>query len=250
MQGSWNLFAPRSMLAMILLVAGCASAPAALGQTPTAEQVEVFQNLDPEQQRTVLEAMGKTGGQSGTTRSDPRVESPTTVLPRSIEDQRLQNLSPDGEPRLAAGDTLIVEFEPVTFEGQERILTERPRQPTDVLPGRGTNSATGRTDIAVPDANAPLNQQPAPGGIARNEIQREITRTKPEEAEMKRFIETVRRGNPYRLDRAGAIDLPGLGVVPIAGPDRPAGDAAPGRRTDPAGLSHQADSAAARAGWR
>ena len=27
----------------------------------------------------------------------------------------------------------------------------------------------------------------------------------------------VRRANPYRLDRAGAIDLPGLGVVPLAG---------------------------------
>ena len=27
----------------------------------------------------------------------------------------------------------------------------------------------------------------------------------------------MRRANPYRLDRAGAIDLPGLGVVPLAG---------------------------------
>ena len=177
----------------------------------------MFRDLDPEQQRTVLEAMGGAGGKSGTTRSDPRVESPPTVLPRSTEDRRLQNLSPDGEPRLAAGDTLIVEFEPVTFEGQERVLTERPRQPTDVLPGRGTTTATGRTDNAVPDANAPLVQQPAPGGTPRTEIQREISRTKPEEAEMKRFIEAVRRANPYRLDRAGAIDLPGLGVVPIAG---------------------------------
>ncbi len=202
---------------MVLLGAGLVSAPTAFGQTPTAEQVEVFQNLDPEQQRTVLEAMGKTGGQSGTARSDPRVESPTTVLPRSIEDQRLKNLSPDGEPRLAAGDTLIVEFEPVTFEGQDRVLTERPRQPIDPLQGRSTVSATGRTDNAVPNATAPLGQQLAPGGTPRTEIQQEITRTKSEEAELKRFIETVRRANPYRLDRAGAIDLPGLGVVPLAG---------------------------------
>jgi protein involved in polysaccharide export with SLBB domain len=205
------------MWVMVLLAAGLASAPAAVGQTPTADQVEMFQGLDPEQQRTVIEAMGGAGGKSGTTRSDPRLESPPTVLPRSTEDKRLQNLSPDGEPRLAAGDTLIVEFEPVTFEGQERVLTERPRQPIEVVPGRGTNTATGRTDNVVPDTNAPLNQQPAPGGIARTEVQREISRTKPEEAEMKRFIEAVRRGNPYRLDRAGAIDLPGLGVVPIAG---------------------------------
>ena len=87
MQGSWNLSAPRSMWVMVLLAAGLASAPAALGQTPTAAQAEMFRDLDPEQQRTVLEAMGAAGGQSGTTRSDPRVESPSTVLPRSTEDK-------------------------------------------------------------------------------------------------------------------------------------------------------------------
>ncbi len=112
---------------------------------------------------------------------------------------------------------MIVEIEPVIFEGQERVLTERPRQPTEALPARGTIPATGRTDNAVPDANTQLGQQAAPGGIARTEIQREIPRTKSEEAELKRFVEAVRRANPYRLDRAGAIDLPGLGVVPIAG---------------------------------
>jgi len=217
MQGSWNLSALRSMWVMVLLAAGLASAPAALGQTPTAAQADMFRDLNPEQQRTVLEAMGAAGGRSGTTRSDPRVESPPTVLPRSTDDKRLQNLSPDGEPRLAAGDTLIVEFEPVTFEGQERVLTERPRQQTDALQGRGTNSPTDRTDNARPGATAPLVQQPAPGAAPRTEIQREIPRTKAEEAELKRFIETVRRANPYRLDRAGAIDLPGLGVVPVAG---------------------------------
>ena len=37
------------------------------------------------------------------------------------------------------------------------------------------------------------------------------------EAGMRRLVEAVRRGNPYRLDRAGAIDVPGLGVVPLAG---------------------------------
>jgi polysaccharide biosynthesis/export protein len=217
MQGFWNSSARRSILAMVLLAAGLTSTPSALGQTPTAEQVQVFQNLDPEQQRTVIEAMGKSGGQAGTTRTDPRFESPTTVLPRSTEDGRLKNLSPDGEPRLAAGDTLIVEFEPVTFEGQDRVLTERPRPPVDPLQGRTTTSATGRMDGTVPNSTPPPGQQPAAGAAPRTEIQRDIQRTKTEEAELKRFIETVRRANPYRLDRSGAIDLPGLGVVPLAG---------------------------------
>ena len=205
------------MLAMVVLAPGLASAPMAHGQTPTAAQAEMFRNLDPAQQQQVLEAMGTTGGQSDTTRSDSRIESPPTLLPRSTEDRSLRNLSPDGEPRLAAGDTLIVEIEPVMFEGQERVLTERPSQPTNALQARGTAATSGRTDNAVPSATPSPGPQPAAGGTPGRENQREILRTKPEEAELKRFVEAVRRTNPYRLDRAGAIDLPGLGVVPLAG---------------------------------
>ncbi len=217
MHGSWNLSATRWLAVVVLLGAGLVPAQTTRGQTPSAEQIEVFQNLDPEQQRSVMEAVGKSGGQSGTTRSDPRIESPTTVRPRSTEDERLRNLSPDGEPRLAAGDTLIVEFEPVTFEGQDRVLTERPRQPIDPLQGRSATLATATTDNAAPMATSPPGQQRTPGGTQSPELRQEITRTKSEEDELKRFIETVRRANPYRLDRSGAIDLPGLGIVPLAG---------------------------------
>jgi protein involved in polysaccharide export with SLBB domain len=203
------------MLAIFMLTAGLVSAPAVIGQTPTTEQVEAFRDLSPEQQRTVLEAMGGGNGQSGAARSDQRVESPVTVQPRSTQDERLRNLTLDGEPRLAAGDTLIVELEPVLVEGEDRILTERPRQPAEALqeagttPGRPASGASGALT-----GGAPLTQPAIPVPAARKE---EIRRTKSEQADLDRFIETVRSGNPYRLDRTGALDLPGLGVVPLAG---------------------------------
>jgi protein involved in polysaccharide export with SLBB domain len=202
------------MLAIFMLAAGLVSAPAALGQTPTTEQVEAFRDLSPEQQRTVLEAMGGGSGQSGAARSDQRIEAPATVLPRSTQDERLRNLTLDGEPRLAAGDTLIVELEPVLVEGEDRILTERPRQPAEALQEAGTTP--GRPASGPPGVitGAPLTQPAVPVPAGRKE---EIRRTKSEQADLDRFIETVRRGNPYRLDRTGALDLPGLGVVPLAG---------------------------------
>ncbi len=203
---------PRLALVMVVLVAGFGPAPGALAQSPSAEQVEAFQNLSPEQQRTVLEAMGSSGGQSGTTmRSDQRLEAPVTVLPRPAEDERLRGLTADGEPRLAGGDTLIVELEPLRFEGDDRVLTERPRQPAAALQEPGVT--TGRAENTAPAVNAQLGAQTTPLPAARREIQR----TKAEEADLERLVETVRRGNPYRLDRAGAIDLPGLGVVQFAG---------------------------------
>jgi protein involved in polysaccharide export with SLBB domain len=212
MRGIWNLSVPRSLLVMVLLVVGLGSIAEVSGQTPSSEQVEAFRNLSPEQQRTVLEAMGSGGGQSGTTRSDQRIETPSTVRPRSTEDDRLRNLTLDGEPRLAAGDTLIVELEPVLVEGEERVLTERPAQPAVAL--QETGAGTGRAGLAAPGVTAaPQGQQPTQTPAARREIQR----TKSEQADLDRFIETVRRGNPYRLNRTGALDLPGLGVVPLAG---------------------------------
>jgi protein involved in polysaccharide export with SLBB domain len=202
------------LLALIVSVAGLIPVPAALGQTPTTEQVEAFRDLSPEQQRTLLEAMGAAGGKSGTSQTDQRVESTPSVLPRSTQGERLQNLSPDGEPRLAAGDTLIVELEPVLFEGEERVLTERPRRTDEVQQGQGVATVTGGTDTAL---QGTTGGQPGQQGPRAAAPRREIQRTKSEEADLESFIETVRRANPYRLDRTGAIDLPGLGVVPLAG---------------------------------
>jgi protein involved in polysaccharide export with SLBB domain len=212
MRGSWNLSAPRSFLAIFMLAAELVSASAALGQTPTTEQVEAFRDLSPEQQRTVLESMGAGNGQPGAVRSGQRIESPATVLPRATQDERLRNLTLDGEPRLAAGDTLIVELEPVLVEGEDRVLTERPRQPTEALQEAGAAAGRAASGPLGATGTAP-GQQTVPAPAARKEIQR----TKSEQADLDRFIETVRRGNPYRLNRTGALDLPGLGVVPLAG---------------------------------
>jgi len=212
MRGIWKLSVSRSALAVLILVAGLGAAPGVLGQTPTTEQVEAFRDLSPEQQRTVLEAMGTTGGQSGTARSDQRIESPATVLPRAAQDERLRNLTLDGEPRLAAGDTLIVELEPLMTEGEDRVLTERPRQTTEALQDAGATAGRAASAPLGATGTAP-GPQTLPAPAARKEIQR----TKSEQADLDRFIETVRRGNPYRLNRTGALDLPGLGVVPLAG---------------------------------
>lgn len=196
---------------LLLLTLLTGSAAISQSSSPTPEQLETFQNLSPEQQRSILEAMGS-GSRSGTTSTDERLKSPATVVPKgpAVEDER--RLSPDGEPRLAAGDSLIVELEPVQFEGQERILTERPRLPVaGTLPERETPDAkvetTSRTGAAA--ARPPLS---APAPTAK-----EVERTKAEQQRLERLVETVRRANPYRLNRHGAIDLPGLGSVPLAG---------------------------------
>jgi polysaccharide export outer membrane protein len=213
LEGIRNRSALRLVLAMLVLALGLGLGQRASSQAPSAEQAEMFRNLSPEQQRTVLEAMTSGGSQTGTTRTDQRFEAPSTILPRKVGDERERNLSPDGEPRLGAGDTLIIEFELVQFEGQERILTERPRPVQTVVQEPGTARVAGdRTQSGIVTTREPL-AAPTPEPTDRKQVER----TKSEEGRLKRYMETVRRANPYQLDRTGAIDLPGLGPVPLAG---------------------------------
>ncbi|MGB7905200.1 MAG: SLBB domain-containing protein [Steroidobacteraceae bacterium] len=185
----------------------------ALGQTPSASQIEAFRNLPPDQQQAIIDASGG-GSRSGVTTTDAPIKMPSTMAPRAVADERESDrMAPDGEPRLAAGDTLILELEPMEFEGQERVLTERTVQ-TAQKPENLQTTAAAPADRG-PAGAAPARQvQTPPNPLATG---KEIERAKSEQERLERLIETVRRGNPYRLNRSGNLDVPGLGNVALAG---------------------------------
>jgi protein involved in polysaccharide export with SLBB domain len=176
--------------------------------------------MSPEQQQAVLEAMGAGGGtnaRSGVTQTDLSLVSPLTVTPKFTVGGTERELAADGQPRLAAGDTLIIELELVKNVGDERILTERPPVP-GVMSVAATSAGPPATSAGPPSTSGgpPSTTTPQAAPAARPQ-QLEVERTEDEEALLMRLVETVRRGNPYRLSRTGAIDLPGLGRVQLAG---------------------------------
>jgi polysaccharide biosynthesis/export protein len=182
----------------------------ALGQTPSASQIEVFRNLPPDQQQAIMDASGG-GARSGVTTTDAPMKMPSTMTPRTDSDPRERNrMAPDGEPRLAAGDTLILELEPMQFEGQERVLTVRTVRASAIPENPLTTAADRAAAGAVPTRPAQVPVDPLATG-------KEIERAKSEQERLERLIETVRRGNPYRLNRSGDLDVPGLGNVALAG---------------------------------
>jgi protein involved in polysaccharide export with SLBB domain len=193
-----------------MLAALLSASVGAVAQTssPTAGQIETFKNLSPEQQQAVLEAMGAAGGgnsASGLTRSDPSLSAPSTVSPMLTINGTERALAADGQPRLAAGDTLIVELELMKNVGEERVLTERPPVPGFMPAGMNMGASQGAPTSATPaPAAPPVRLKP-------------IVRTDEEVEQLMRLVETVRRGNPYRLSRGGEIELPGLGRVRLAG---------------------------------
>lgn len=75
--------------------------------TPTPEQIEVFRNLPPDQQRTVLEAVTERSGASR--REDESLPDPNVTAPlESREGTPLERIE-RGPPRIEGGATLVLE---------------------------------------------------------------------------------------------------------------------------------------------
>jgi len=201
------------------LFLGVIYAAAAGAQVPTPEQIEIFQSLPPDQQQAILDAVRSSGGnaaldQSGTGEQG-ELAAPELEQQRRLREADARRRTPSGEIRLAPDDTLIVEILPVEWEGQERILTPRAEatiQTQVPLPRAATGTAQ-QTAAATPPTAAAPSAMPTQTPAAAEPIER----TEGELAAIRRAVDTVRRGNPYRITRAGTLDLPGLAPIPVAG---------------------------------
>jgi polysaccharide export outer membrane protein len=196
----------------------------AIAQTPTAEQLEMYRNLPPEQQRAIMETLGVGGGGAAggilgggdaSVRSDRPLRFPQTVtpmndprMPRSDdEDSDLEfDSTLQGEPRLKADDTILLSIEVRVFEAtdpEQRMrrpkdtTTETVPQPT--IPGKENNNT-----------QASANQSQSPETVR-------IEREADADLRLQRIRERILRRNPYKLDKWGILNVPELGPIPLGG---------------------------------
>jgi polysaccharide export outer membrane protein len=185
-------------------------------QTPTPEQLEIFQSLSPEQQRAIMETMTGGGGKAGMVRSDRPLDFPQTVRPRhrdaEEDDEAGDGLLQPGMPRPArfkAGDTLLLSLEirqlqrrAPEIEARERREERQQQQPA--VPGR---------QVVMPQVPAPT----APAMSQATEDRAAIERSAEELEQLEAMRERVLRRNPYKLDKWGILNVPELGPIPLAG---------------------------------
>lgn len=100
-------------------------------QAPTPQQLEVFRNLPPDQQRAVLEAVG---GQNAAQRRDQQLTTPQTTAPANqAQPGQMPPTEPLGPPRIAAGGTLLLDVTlieeppPVDQAARDLLNTRRDR---------------------------------------------------------------------------------------------------------------------------
>jgi polysaccharide export outer membrane protein len=188
----------------------------AWAQTPSAEQIEMFRNLSPEQQQAIMEAMS--GGRGPSSPVSPRtgvvadnpLKFPPTVRPRTSRDDEHPDVGDAiaPVPRMRGGDTVLLSLEIRQFKRKAPEVEERERR----------ERQAGATQPALPGRQISMPQ----AGDMRSAAQQEeapepVERTAEQTARLENFRERVLRRNPYRLDKWGILNVPELGPIPLAG---------------------------------
>jgi len=228
MQRFWTVPAA-VLIAAISLWTPCQKA---LGQggVPSADQIEIFRSLSPDQQDAILKQLGSGasggGALGGLSSGGGERQQGDRERPRNQQDlndqARIQNRSDSGEtnslgiPTLTNDDWVIVEID---FH-----LPPRPAalalQQLYALPGVQTGqSLQGLPGSALAGGLAPQQA----GALAAAQQQQQQTGqsdsdlTESDRRQLLALMEMIRSKNPYQLGRDGSLSLPGFTGIALAG---------------------------------
>ncbi|MGE0189084.1 MAG: SLBB domain-containing protein [Steroidobacteraceae bacterium] len=154
-----------------------------MAQTPTAEQLQIFNNLDSSQQQTILQSMGQGGNGTASGQSSSSSSASNSRNDTARNNNRNNTIN---QPLI------------VTLQGDDTVLVDigLPQPKTTVVPG--TNGQAAQTvTIPLPERDIPLSEK--------------------EKKDLNDLVTLIRSKNPYRLARDGSLQLPGFVPMPLAG---------------------------------
>ncbi len=179
----------------------------ATAQTPTQQQLDLYKNLPADQQKTILDSLGRGGGALGGPIADRPLNFPQTVKPRNVDDD---SVTSERDRRLKAGDTLLLYLEIRKFEGQDdlRALQQRQSGQQALQQGQGAQNPQN------PNQTTPNK----PGALVAPQADHApILRTPERLMQLNDLRDRIQLHNPLRLDSFGVLNLPETGPIPLAG---------------------------------
>lgn len=188
------------VLGVVLIGLGLAGPLAS--QTPTAEQLRMLRSLSPEQQRALAEQYGLSGIQGDGGQADRSLDQPATSRPKpdqSADDGWSDSAWSDtsmfrtGSPRIRGGDTVLLDLQ------------------LSVPSADGDSSAADQTYPDKSPREHGYRDRSNPANLAS--VLRDLKPKELQELEQLRL--RVLAANPYRLDKLGRLQIPGLSQ-PIA----------------------------------
>src|SRR5882762_9375418 len=234
--------------AAVVLSIGLASS----AQPQTQDTLQGLKDsLSPDQQSSIMQSVLGKGNGTGK-QSDKKLETPETMMEKTNEERqpihKIKKVETydgrilrqtDEDPELRPDDTVIIDLTAIELAGPD-YGNENPNSPNGANRGNGTNGGgNGNVGNNGNNGNNNLNGLagvlngsttgiPAannnnPNGNA-NDAQRSnpnLPEPKIKTDEEKEKIEKVRKrilsGNPYQLNHAGALEIPGMPAIPLAG---------------------------------
>lgn len=178
----------RRLLALVAVWMLAGALPV-VAQVPTAEQLELLRNMSPEDRDALMQQLGVGGTGQGNANADTSANAP--ARDRNPADANAGTRS----DRQALTDRLAMEK---TFRPADTLILDidfKKDKPPHLEPG-----GTGLPPITVPGELAPVLEP-------------------DEKLELQRLIDMIRARNPYQLDDAGALLLPGFAPIMLAGLD-------------------------------
>jgi polysaccharide biosynthesis/export protein len=221
----------RSLSAAIFLILIGAFAGA---QSPTQDPLSLLKNLTQEQQDALMQSvLGK--GDGTNRKTDSQLNTPETVQKKNdrtggVDSQTNRDKTIDGrtlrrfdeDPELRAGDSVLIDLTPV------EIALKDSNAITPAGTGAGATRATGATgtpSAGATNANSVLSGINDAGSNKKNSESSDFGRLQidqlPKSEEQTARSATARsrilKGNPYKLNRFGVLEIPGLPSIPLAG---------------------------------
>jgi polysaccharide export outer membrane protein len=186
----------RSGFLSVVVCAVIACAMPAMGQVPSADQLEMLRSLSPEDREALMEQLGI----SGSGLDDPAESGTSTGTGGSSSTDRRSR-----DTREENGDTRATRLRGEDFQQRDESLKARDTVLLDIQfkkdkPPRVLSQGADLPAITIPGEPAPVLEP-------------------EEEEELQALIDLVRSRNPYQLDSEGALVLPGFAPVTLAGLD-------------------------------
>jgi len=169
-----------SFLAVLMIVAGSIPASA---QVPTAEQIELLKSMSPQDREALMEQLGVSPSMI-----DQLADGSSSNDPRS-------GTRKQGQTQVRPGEIVLRDD---TLKPEDSMLVDIDFKKDK--PARTESAGAGLPPVIIPAEPAPV-VDPA------------------ERIELQALIDRVRARNPYQLDPAGALQLPGFEPVMLAGLD-------------------------------
>jgi polysaccharide biosynthesis/export protein len=214
----------RSLGAAILILIG--AVVGAQTPTPTQDQLNIFKSLSQDQQDSLMQSvLGK--GEGTNKKSDSQLESPETVEKKNDrtggrERQTDNDKTKDGHTlrksdedlELRAGDYVLIDLTPIELDQDGNLIVHSSGSPAPAS-GSSTPPSSSTALSGIESANKE-NKNSVPSDFGRLRIEQR-PKTMEESTRSATVRDRILKGNPYKLNPFGVLEILGLPSIPLAG---------------------------------